>query len=109
MKIRSATAKDIEVFHKGIPFTSFSLAAERDGELIGVGGYYYQDGRRIVYSGFVDGLSKKEIVKGAKAIMALLKGIRRPVYALQDDNERAARTLRHFGFQPLPDRFWVLE
>jgi hypothetical protein len=109
MKIRSATRKDLQAFHKELPFTSIALAAERNGELIGVGGYYYHNGHPVIFSGFADGLSKKEIVTGAKAIIGLLTGIQRPVYALQDDNDRAARTLAHFGFKPLKDSFWVLE
>lgn len=106
MRFRPGTQEDLRRFHSAVPKTAKVIAAERDGEVIGVGGFYYDNGAAVVFSGFCDGLSKREIVKGARAIMDMAKGVRGPLYAVQEPNERAARTLAHFGFVPLADGGW---
>lgn len=108
METRPATAEDIRRFHGSIPYNAVALAGVRDGEVIGVGGVYYAAGRPVIFSGFTPGeVSKREIVRGARIIMDMLEGRRGPVYAMQDDDERAARTLAHFGFTPLSDGWWM--
>lgn len=107
MDIRPATADDVRRYHDSIPYSAVVLAGLRDGEVIGVGGVYYSNGAPVVFSGFCDGMTKREIVKGARAIMGMLRGVRGPVYAKQDAGDKPARTLAHFGFSPLPDGWWV--
>lgn len=108
LHIRPATREDMERFHPQVPKSARVLAGERDGEVIGVGGVYFDNGAAVVFSGFCERVSKREIVKGAKAIMALAAGVKGPLYARQDPTEAAARTLAHFGFVPLSGDFWVM-
>ena len=107
MIFRPVSRKDIASFYKDVPFSINGIAAERDGELVGIGGLYYEKGRCFVFSAFCDSLTKREIVKGASAIMKLAEKVRGPLYATAEGGEKAERTLAHFGFAPLSGPYWV--
>lgn len=107
MKFRPLTIDDYLSFYSNVPFSVKGIAAEIDGELVGIGGLYYEKGKRIVFSSFCDRLTKREIVKGARAIMELAAEVKGPVYAVAEGGERAERTLAHFGFVPLSNSYWV--
>lgn len=105
MIIRPATTKDLERFGGALPYSARVIAGELDGETVAIGGVYYDRGRPVVFSSRCADLTARQIVRGARAIMALAG--RGPIFAIQEATEAAARTLRHFGFEPLSGDYWV--
>jgi hypothetical protein len=99
--IRPATGEDFERFHgMPAPWTMRAIVVERDGEIIGFGGYYLRGGAAVAFSD-VRNASRKEILKSARALVALLDTVKVPVVAEQDDTPTAA--LEHFGFRRVGD------
>ena len=103
MLIRPATLADCQNFYgKNPPMTLRALAAERDGEVVGIGGYYISD--EIAHA-FTDqkGMTRREIAKAGRAMMKFLDAVKIPVVAQCGPDGDTA--LKHYGFEPF-DTFW---
>ena len=103
MIIRPCTRADFEAFYGRLPpMTVRALAAERDGRVVGIGGYYLADG---VAHAFTDqkGMTRREIVRAGRAMMGLLDGIKAVVIAQCGPDGDTA--LKHYGFEPW-GMFW---
>lgn len=99
--IRMATQRDIESFYgKMPPLTMKGFVVEHDGSIIGIGGVYWNEGKKVLFSEIKpEGKKfKKTMVRVAKRIVAELN----PRYALADGcTEGAAKLLEHLGFEPV--------
>lgn len=107
MDYRPATRGDILEFMPTVPCTVRAEAAEQDGQVMGIGGVYYQAGRVFAFSHARDEMPKRERIKGARRILDIVRSVRGPVWAIKGDFETADRTLRHFGFQPVNDDYYI--
>ena len=105
MIIRPATREDIRRFYgKTIPMTTRAVVAERDGEIVGVGGYYLSNGVAIAFTNTDGSMSKREIILGGRSVMDLLKNFGGPVVARSDEKS----AIGHFGFVE-SGGVWVLK
>ena len=103
MIIRPCTREDFVAFHgKEPPMTVRALAAERDGKIVGVGGYYIQNGFAIAFSDNKP-MTKREVVKAGMALKALLDTVKTHVVAQCGPEGDTA--LKHYGFEPW-GMFW---
>lgn len=109
MNFRAAKPADLAKMGNSPSGAAVAIAAEIDGVLVGVGGVYFDRGKPVVFSSFVNTLTPRQIVNGAKEILKLALRYPRPIYAISDDNDKARRTLQHFNFQPLTGDYWVLQ
>lgn len=98
--LRTATQKDVEAFYGGLPaYTMRGIVADKDGEIIGIGGTYMYRGNTIVFCEMKEGAKqyRKYILKAAKMVMNSIKDKR--VFAICDMNQESApRFLEHLGF-----------
>lgn len=99
--IRPATQRDVEAFYGAMPpLTMKGFVVEHEGELLGIGGIYWNEGKKVLFSEVKpEGERfKKTLVRVAKRIVKEL----RPRYALADKHtEGAAKLLEHLGFEPV--------
>ncbi len=97
--IRAAMQKDIESFYGKMPLlTMQGFVAEHAGEIIGIGGIYWNEGKKVLFSEIKpEGKKlKKTMVRVAKRIVAELN----PRYALADKHTKGAEALlEHLGFK----------
>lgn len=104
VNIRPATAEDARTFYGGAPKMSFrGFVAELDGELVGLGGVYYQNGVPIAFTEIRPAMRpyRKAIAKGCRMIVKLLDDLRGPVYAVACSTEPTAPyLLAKLGFKP---------
>jgi hypothetical protein len=83
-----------------------AYAAVRGADVLGVCGYYHDEGRLILYSKVKPELRRwrKVIVRGARLAMAAASRVRAPVAALaQEDIPGSARMLQALGFEQVED------
>ena len=107
MIVRPCTRADFEAFFcKKPPMTLRALVAERDGEIVGIGGYYIVGG--IAYA-FTDqrGMTRREMVRAAHSFMKFIHRIKTDVIA-QCNSETGDTVLRHFNFRSYHDDVWRL-
>jgi hypothetical protein len=99
--IRAATQKDIESFYgKMPPLTMKGFVVEHAGQIIGIGGIYWNEGKKVLFSEIKsEGKKfKKTMVRVAKRIVAELN----PRYALADGRTaNSVKLLEHLGFEPV--------
>ena len=98
MIVRPCTRADFEAFFgKKPPMTLRALAAERDGEIVGVGGYYIVNG---LAHAFTDqrGMTRREMVKAARMLVAFLNTVKAQMLAQCGSDGDTA--LKHYGFEP---------
>jgi len=104
--IRPASLDDLRRFYSGSEdfrqyHTMRILAAELDGEVIGIGGYYFDaNGNRIAFSDMWPKMRvrRKDIVRSLRAIMALIGD--KHVFAVANPQEpKAERLLARLGFE----------
>jgi len=99
--IRTATQRDIESFYgKMPPLTMKGFVVEHTGTIIGIGGVYWNEGKKVLFSEIKpEGKKfKKTMVRVAKRIVKELT----PRYALADGGTKgAAKLLEHLGFEPV--------
>ncbi|SRR5258706_5187313 len=79
-----------------------AIAAVLDGKTIGVGGYYLDNGRVVVFSTITPELRpfKRTIVRGASIVMGMTLNIGAPAHALSEpDTEGSETLLLHYGFE----------
>ncbi len=105
MIVRPATRADFEVFYGELPSqTVKAWVAVEDGKPIGIGGYYLAGGMAVVFTDHKD-MNKRDMVRGARALMVELKKLGMDVVAGSDLPNATA--LKHFGFEPFGD-YWRL-
>ena len=106
--IRPATRIDFVAFYgREPPMTMRALVAESTaGELLAFGGYHRADGVAIAFADSRDELGKRDRVRGARALVDMLKKLGIEVVATVTD-EAGERAARHFGFEPW-GQFWRL-
>ena|SRR3990167_10005562 len=107
ISIRPATRSDlVEFYGVAPPMTVKAWAAFNGAEKpVAVGGYYLADGIAVAFSDYSPELRKRDRVKGARALMGLLKGLKIEVLARSGPDGKTA--LKHFGFKPW-GMFWRL-
>jgi hypothetical protein len=102
--IRPATDKDARSYNGKRPLYSFrGFVAEKDGEVLGMCGIYFQAGVPIAFSDLRPELRahKKILAKGCRIVQRLIEELGRPVYAVACDKEPTAPyLLAKLGFRP---------
>ena len=87
--------------------TVWALAGtDAAGETIGIAGYYLAGDYAIAFTNYREGLSKRDIVRGARALVDKLMELDVDVIASAGFANTAP--LEHFGFEPLGP-FWRLK
>ena len=102
--LRSATYKDAVSFYGGTPPFSFKgFAAELDGEVVALGGVYYQAGAAIAFSDLKPAIRKHKrfMVMACKMLVNMFDELDTPVFAVASSNEPTAPYLLiRLGFKP---------
>lgn len=97
--IRAATQRDVETFYgKMPPLTMKGFVGEHEGNILGIGGIYWDEGKKVLFSDIKpEGKKfKKTMVRIAKRIIAEFN----PRYAIAEvDTEGAIKLLEHLGFE----------
>lgn len=105
MIVRPATRADFQAFYGELPSqTVKAWVAVEDDKPVGIGGYYLLGGMAVVFTD-QRGMSKRDMVRGARALMTKLKKLRMDVVAGSDLPN--VTMLKHFGFEPFGD-YWRL-
>jgi hypothetical protein len=99
MEIRPSIAEDFVKFFGKVPkMTVRSLTGvDEAGEVLAIGGYYLYGGAAIAFTDHRKGISKRDMVKGARELMKMLKETNLNVIATSDDDKAVA--LKHYGFE----------
>lgn len=81
------------------------VAGVEDGKLLGIGGVVYEYGLAKAFMELKPEAKayKRDIVRGARAVLNMMRREHWLVYAVAGDSEQAPRFLQHFGFQKLKD------
>lgn len=95
---RPATREDIRKLCGDIPDTFRALAFELNGQLVGVGGVWYKEGRAIVFSAYDEVAEDHPWLKAKAVILVMNLAKARPCFAFASDHPKSAKTLEHFGF-----------
>lgn len=102
--IRQATARDARAFYGRDPIYSFrGYAAELNGDIVGLGGVYFEDGKPVVFSEIRDAMRphKKAIAKATRMLMRMLDDLGRSAYAFACPEEPTSGCLlAKLGFKP---------
>ncbi len=102
--IRRATHADAIAFYKGDPLYSFKgYVVELNGDIAGLAGIYYEDGKPIVFSEMKDTMRphKKAIAKTCRLIMKMVDDLGRAAYAFACPAEpTSGYLLAKLGFKP---------
>ena len=100
IEIRRANQADVERWYEGRPvFSMKGYVAEKDGELLGIGGVFRNGGHRYAFAEMLP-----ESHRWAKSILRMAKKVMEDVgddtvYAVrQEDEPTADRLLKHLGF-----------
>ncbi len=103
--IRNATRADFIAFYGGAPPITVRamVAVDEDGGLLAIGGHYMQGDVAVAFTDSVAHMSRRDMVRGARALMARLRRIKVDVVAVADDS--CAVALRHFGFEPFGELY----
>lgn len=103
MTFRPATAQDAYGFYGKAPDRSFrGLAAVKDGEVIGVGGVYYDDFRRpVIFSEYGEAMTgeKRARVKAVRLLLQFAESLYPRVFAVADPRyDTSGPLLKKLGF-----------
>lgn len=102
--VRPAVKDDLIAFNfDKLPWRTRSIAGEKDGRLIGIGGLaYFADGLVLAWAELTDEARKAKVSlhKAALKLLSEARGARR-IVAIADNNiEAADRWLQRLGFRP---------
>lgn len=105
--VRKATRADIENYSKKPQSQTIrAIVAERDGEIIGIGGTYLSKGRHYAFADIPDECRKYKIHIARAAIRFLADARRsgvRFIYACRDEDESGSlKWLTSLGFEQDP-------
>jgi hypothetical protein len=102
LEIRPATAEDFRAVYSRAPHrTMRALVALLDGEPVGFGGYFLEDGVAVAFSDMHGALAgrKKDIIRCARQLMAFIRSAQLPTVAHAQAGTRGI-VLKHYGFEP---------
>lgn len=103
---RPARPADIEHYLPNCPYSVRAVVAERDGELLAIGGVYYQRGTAIAFTEARQDFSKRDRARGMRHVMRIIEQVHGAVYAKEGPFETAPAMLAHFGFEPVEDGYY---
>lgn len=102
--IRPATYADAVAYYGGDPVSSFKgYAVDLDGEIIGICGVFYHEGRPIAFSEMKEPMRRyiKARAMACRILLKLFDSIGGKVYAFASDTEPTAPyLLAKLGFKP---------
>lgn len=105
VEIRPATMKDAHEYWGGNPpmRSMRGFVAVLDGRVIGIAGVYYDGRAQVAFSEIKEEMKahKKDIVRGTRRVMAMIRERGLAVWATCGD-ERSARFVERCGFKPGP-------
>ena len=103
--IRLATEDDIRAFYGKVDWTFRAYVAELDGEVLGVGGIYYEDPYVVAFSSFKPEMRKfkKTMVRSVRKIMELVKD-RSCIAVASDKHDTSEKLLTKLGFERIDGR-----
>lgn len=112
-EIRPATAVDFRAFYGRDPdVTIKALVGLLDGEPVGFGGYYLVDGAAVAFSDMKPEMRgrRKDIVRGARAIMDLIRrsGLATTAGA-NPAQPNAPLVLTRYGFRHIHGAIWYYD
>ena len=98
MEIRPSIAEDFVKFFGELPkMTVRSLTGvDEAGEVLAIGGYYVYQGFACAFTDHKAGLSRRDMIKGARELMKMLKDTNLNVIAMPANEEAVA--MKHYGF-----------
>lgn len=101
-RLRPATRKDIEAFYGTVKWTFRAIVAELNGEVIGIGGVYYDGNKTVAFSSIKPELLRYKVtlVRGLKKIMDIV-GPRECIAIADPKIETAPQLLRRLGFEEI--------
>lgn len=106
-EIVSATAEMIQALHRELPRTVRAIAAVENGEVLGVTGFYPQEGHLVIFADIAPKARaeicrhKRTLIKCAWKVLGMAMRRRMPIVATADPEiEGADRLLEHLGFAP---------
>jgi hypothetical protein len=114
-EIVHATASMIESLHRApMPRTARVLAAlDDDGNVLGVAGYYPQQGKLVMFAGISDEARaeirshRRILIRCARQIMGMAKEHRMEILAYADPEIEGSETLlSHLGFYAIGQGVW---
>lgn len=102
--IRLATPEDMDRFYAGdkdsMYYSSRAVVAERDGELIGMGGVCRVNSQMQVFTDIrVSDMSKRDIIKAARMVLEIVSRYTSVVAYADPALCTAEGFAKHFGFQ----------
>ncbi len=100
MEIRPAKADDFMAFFGKSPTTTVRalVALDDDGKPMAIGGYYLFANHAVAFTDHRKGMTKRQMIKGARAVVAMLKELKVSVIAVAGVDGTTA--LKHYGFEP---------
>jgi hypothetical protein len=111
-EIRFATAADVERYYNGPQARTIrAVVVESEGDVIAIGGVAYMGNYGLAFMEMQPGAETKKlsIIKATKkAMRELCAKCAPPLIAQQDETlPTSERYLRHFGFKPLYDDYYI--
>ena len=108
MKVRPGTRAECREFYNGIvpPGISRIWVAEKDGEIMGVGGYRANVTGYLAFTDNKPEMTKIDRVRSAVEFMKILTKLRGDVYATTV--EFGPKVVEHYGFEKVSDDVWRL-
>lgn len=103
-EFRTATTQDAyEFYNQQPPFSFKGIVAVKDEKIVGIGGIYREAGNLVAFSDLDEAMrgSKKDLVRGCRAMMEIIEEQKRPVYAVANKDEPTSESLlQRLGFVP---------
>lgn len=107
--IRPATKADIEAYYGTLPpQTIRAWVGEKDGKMMGIGGYSLAKGAVIVFTDHRPEISKRDIVRGARFLMRIYRDLKMEVLAIPPPEGEGKSAMAHYGFVPHAGYNWRL-
>ena len=103
-RIEPATPETVEAFYgEPVGYSFKGIVAVEDENVIGIGGIYRLNGKRIAFTDMKPEMRKhkKIMVKSCRLLMDMIRKEHRPVYAVANQDEPTAQDLlARLGFEP---------
>lgn len=103
VSIRYATKADLEKFYSGedtMFYSSRAVVADRDGEILGVGGVCRVNGQMHVFTDIrSEEISPKDVIRAARMVLGIINRYN-SVVAFADPKRSTSEVFaKHFGFE----------
>lgn len=106
-EIVPATSEMIQTLNRDLPRTVRAIAAVEDGKVLGVAGFYPQEGHLVMFADIAAearaqiNRHKRTLIRCSWKVMGMAMQRRMPIVASADPEiEGADRLLLHLGFEP---------